>query len=177
MRIIREYLRLAIFAIGLLCGVQIPAFVDQYQKRVDAHLLEAQQNLAGFKLTAERYFEGDIEKLITHYRNSTDSVFKRDAENVQLIFEREQSLQAQWDNLSAGIIKRAYYLLTDHNPQILQETISQYSYTVPLNPSALGWGIGIALLFAALFDMSMGVCVKTCSVCYRAVRTSHKPAS
>lgn len=170
MNIIREYLRLAVFAMGLLLGVQIPAFIDQYQKRVDAHLLEARQNLAGFKQTAERYFEGDMTALIHHYRNSPDAVFQQDAKNVQLIYERTILLQNQWDNLNRGVIERAYYVARHYNPQIFQETVSQYSYTVPLKPIALGWGICIALLFAAVFDMLISSSVKTCSVCYRSLR-------
>lgn len=176
MNIFREYIRLAIFAIGLLCGVQIPAFVDQYQKRVDAHLLEAQQSLVGFQQTAERYFDGDLNKLIAHYQRSPDRVFNQDALNVRAIFQREQSLQSQWDNLRAGVVKRTYYLLTHYNAQILQETTNQFSYTVPLDPAALGWGICMALLFAALFDTSVGLSIKTCSVCYHAIRKQHTPS-
>jgi len=170
MNIVREYLRLAVFAIGLLSGVQIPAFIDQYQKRVDAHLIEAKQNLAGFRQTAERYFKGDMQKLIRHYEQSEDVIFRQDAKNVQLIFNRASLLQVQWDNLNSGVVRRAYYLATQYNPQILQETVTQYSYTVPLNPVALGWGICIALLFAALFDMMIGISAKTCSMCFYAVR-------
>jgi hypothetical protein len=174
MNIIREYLRLAIFAMGLLSGVQIPAFIDQYQKRVDAHLLEAQQNLAGFKQTAERYFNGDMAALIQHYRSSSDAIFQQDAKNLQLIYERTTLLQNQWDNLNSGVIKRVYFVVRNYNQQILQETVNQYSYTVPLEPVALGWGICIALLFAALFDITVGVGAKTCSVCYRAARNKAK---
>lgn len=170
MNIVREYLRLAVFAIGLLSGVQIPAFIDQYQKRVDAHLIEAKQNLAGFRQTAERYFKGDMQKLIRHYEQSEDVIFRQDAKNVQLIFNRASLLQVQWDNLNSGVVRRAYYLATQYNPQILQETVTQYSYTVPLNPVALGWGICIALLFAALFDMMIGISAKTCSMCFHAIR-------
>ncbi|MBN24712.1 MAG: hypothetical protein CL578_06650 [Alteromonadaceae bacterium] len=174
MNIIREYLRLAVFAMGLLSGVQIPAFIDQYQKRVDAHLLEARQNLAGFKQTAERYFEGDMTALIHHYRSSPDAVFQQDAKNVQLIYERTTLLQNQWDNLNSGVVERAYYVARHYNPQLLQETINQYSYTVPLEPVALGWGICIALLFAAVFDIFIGLSAKTCSVCYHAARNKAK---
>jgi len=75
MTIVRDYLRLILFAAGLLTGVQVPAFVDQYQKRLDAHMLEAKQSLSGFQQTADRYFAGDVQPLITHYRNNQDKVF------------------------------------------------------------------------------------------------------
>ena len=37
---LRSYLRLLLFACGLLAGVQVPGLMDQYGKRVDAHLRE-----------------------------------------------------------------------------------------------------------------------------------------
>ena len=45
---LRAYLRLVVFALGLLVGVQVPGFVDQYAKRVSAHYIEASKNFAGF---------------------------------------------------------------------------------------------------------------------------------
>jgi hypothetical protein len=52
------YSRLIIFAIGLLFGIQILSFVDQYQKRVDAHFQEVSANIAGLQLTANDLFSG-----------------------------------------------------------------------------------------------------------------------
>ncbi len=46
---LREYLRLATFALSMLIGLQLPGFMNQYQQRVDAHLKEAQHNLGGFR--------------------------------------------------------------------------------------------------------------------------------
>ena len=46
------YARLVIFAAGLLLGIQVPAFVDQYKNRVAAHYLEVSANIAGFQATA-----------------------------------------------------------------------------------------------------------------------------
>ena len=67
-----DYLRLILFCSGLLIGIQVPAVVDQYEKRIDAHLTEALQVLAGFKQTADRYFNGSVEELVKHYENSDD---------------------------------------------------------------------------------------------------------
>jgi hypothetical protein len=51
--VLRAYLRLVLFALGLLIGVQAPGFVDQYSKRVSAHYIEVTKNFAGFQRTAE----------------------------------------------------------------------------------------------------------------------------
>lgn len=44
-----SYLRLVLFAAGLLIGVQVPGFINDYAKRVEAHLIEAQTGLSGFR--------------------------------------------------------------------------------------------------------------------------------
>lgn len=44
-----SYLRLVLFAAGLLIGVQVPGFINDYAKRVEAHLIEAQNGLRGFQ--------------------------------------------------------------------------------------------------------------------------------
>ena len=44
-----SYLRLVLFAAGLLIGVQVPGFISDYAKRVEAHLIEAQTGLSGFQ--------------------------------------------------------------------------------------------------------------------------------
>jgi hypothetical protein len=41
------YVRLIVFAFGLLVGVQVPSFVDQYAKRVSAHSDRGRQQLSG----------------------------------------------------------------------------------------------------------------------------------
>ena len=43
-----DYLRIILFCSGLLIGIQIPAVVDQYAKRIDAHLTEVLDVLAVF---------------------------------------------------------------------------------------------------------------------------------
>jgi uncharacterized membrane protein len=48
----RSYLRLVLFAFGLLVGVQVPGFITDYQQRADAHRNEALQSLQGFRATA-----------------------------------------------------------------------------------------------------------------------------
>ena len=62
--IFRAYSRLAVFAVGILLGIQVPSFVEQYNQRIDAHFREVNINLSGFQDTADRLFDGDLEALI-----------------------------------------------------------------------------------------------------------------
>ena len=106
---LRGYLRLVVFALGLLVGVQGPAFVDQYAKRVSAHYLEVKRDFAGFQQAADQYFNGDVSALVAHHLQSPDVVFRGEAKTIGELFaigehqlgkiERE-GLDREWPPLS-----------------------------------------------------------------------------
>lgn len=161
---LRGYFRILVFACGLLAGLQVPGFMDQYTKRVDAHFREVSANLSGFQKTADRYFNGSIEALIVYYRQSPDPVFKQDAKSLQNLYDRYRMLLAQQQAMSGPWYKAGFHLLFYHNDDLMAETLAQYSYTVLLNPRAVAWGLAIAFLisfFLELFFLSVyrGICI------------------
>lgn len=150
--IVFDYLRLTLFSVGLLLGLQIPALVDQYQKRVDAHLTEARQNLAGFQSTADRYFDGSVEKLVVHYTQSDDPIFRQDANNIRAIYDNVKRYQAEMDSLLQGDIVAVMHVLFNAEPRLMEETLNQYTYAVVLSPQALVWGLILAFVFAVIVE-------------------------
>ena len=155
MKIINDYVRLILFCVGLLLGIQVPAVTDQYSKRVDAKLLESSQILAGFQLTADRYFSGSIEQLIHHYKQSNDVVFQQDAQNVQYIFERVKRLETELEALQGNSLSKVFHVMFRHDSAIMQETLSSYSYVIILDPSAFLWGFACALTLSMLIESFM----------------------
>ena len=75
--------------------MQVPGFIDDYAKRVDAHRLEAAQNIQGFQQTAGQFFNGSLEELVRHYRSNSDPVFQRDGENLDRLMRRARMLDAE----------------------------------------------------------------------------------
>lgn len=148
----RGYFRILVFACGLLVGIQVPGFMDQYQKRVEAHFQEVRTNLSGFQRTADRYFGGSLAALISHYRNSVDPVFADDAESVGALHRRYRMLLAQQQAMSGPWYRAGFHLLFYHNDELLAETFAQYSYTVPLNPPAAAWGLAMAFVLSFLLE-------------------------
>lgn len=147
-----DYLRIMLFCSGLLMGIQIPAVVDQYAKRIDAHLIEALDVFAGFQNTANRYFNGNIQDLINHYQNSTDPVFKHDAANILFISNRVTHLQSEQSALKQSELLRTVHVLFMADNKVFQQTLKQYSYMILIDPKALLWGLGSGFIFASLFD-------------------------
>ena len=104
---LRSYIRLVLFALGLLVGVQVPGFIKDYSIRVDAHRQEALQALEGYRNTAGQYFQGDLDALVAHYRGSPDPVFQRDGDNVEHLLRRAKLFDNEWQALQGPWYARA----------------------------------------------------------------------
>jgi hypothetical protein len=150
--VLRAYLRLVLFALGLLAGVQVPGFVDQYAKRVSAHYLESTKSIAGFQRTANQYFGGSIDALIAHHEASSDSVFKDEARDVAALYLRLKKLTIEFDAMNQPLLSRFMHVAFRPDREILGETITAYSYTVPLNEEAIICGLVAGLLLALFVE-------------------------
>jgi hypothetical protein len=164
-----DYLRLILFCSGLLIGIQVPAVVDQYEKRIDAHLTEALQILAGFQQTADRYFNGSVHELVAHYESSNDPVFKDDARNIRFISERVSALQSEAQTLQQSAVWRVLHVVTMPDKQIIQQTMQQYSYMILIDPQALIWGVICGFLIATVLEGILHL-LGFCLLCF----TPHK---
>ncbi|MEE1924890.1 DUF2937 family protein [Pseudomonas sp. 148P] len=149
---LRSYLRLILFTCGLLLGIQVPGLVNDYSQRVQAHLLESREGLKGFQQTAQRFFNGDLDALVRHYRASDDPVFLSDANSIDSLVIRNRLLESEWQALQTGWAGRTWHVLTQPEPAIREETLKGYSYQILLTPEAATWGLGCALLFALVVE-------------------------
>ena len=170
--LLKTYSRLFIFACGLLLGIQVPNFVDQYERRIDAHYLEVSANISGFKSTADLLFSGDMEALITYYAKSNDLVFESDAQSIRGIVDRYNRISNEQQALSRNILAAAMHVLLYADDEFLDETFEQYGYTVPLNMLAVEWGLAIALLLTIAIDLGLFGCIKCAGLINRKKKTS-----
>ena len=158
---LREYARLVTFSVGLLVGVQAPGFVDQYAKRVSAHYIEVQRSFSGFRETADRYFNGDVDALIAHHLASIDQVFKDEANTIRSLRDRMTALAAEATALRGSLLTQIVHVTIAADREILAETTTAYSYTVPLAPAAIVCGVtggfGAALLVEAILIGTLGL--------------------
>ncbi|MFZ3282484.1 DUF2937 family protein [Pseudomonas sp.] len=143
-----SYVRLVLFAAGLLIGVQVPGFINDYAKRVEAHLIEAQTGLRGFQGTAEQFFKGDMQALVAHYRASEDPVFRSDADSLSTLLSRQIALDKQYQAMQGPWYIRFLQVVLAADPDIRKETWNGYSYQILLTPEAMIWGMSGALLLS-----------------------------
>lgn len=156
---LRSYLRLTLFALGLLIGLQLPGFMQSYSQRVDAHRLEAEASLQGFRDTAGEFFSGDLIALVAHYRESNDPIFRKDAYSVQSLINRSALLEQESKAMSGAWYQQLWHLITRADPELIKETRTHYRYQVLLEPSVIVWGLCSALLLAWLVEGLFGLLV------------------
>ena len=142
------YLRLVLFAAGLLIGVQVPGFINDYAKRIEAHLIEAQTSLSGFQGTANQFFKGDMQALVAHYRASEDPIFRSDADSLSNLLSRQLALDKQFQAMQGPWYIRFLQVVLAADPDIRKETWNGYSYQILLTPEAMIWGMSGALLLS-----------------------------
>jgi len=150
--ILYRYLLIIVACVAMLIGLQIPNFVDQYEKRVDAHLREVSVNLQSFQDIANKYFGGDMHMLIELHRNSAEKPFQEEGAAIEKMVQRKLRFEADLAALKTSLPQKALHVLLHGDQEILDEALAQYSYAVPLNQDALIFGAVVALILLLLVE-------------------------
>jgi len=146
--------------LGVLAGIQLPGFVDQYGKSLQAHMIESERSLSEFRDEAEMFFGGSIEKLIAHYEASDDAVFQEGGLSIKAIYQRNVELQQAYRNFNQNTWKayqQAFFTPVD---DIQSEVRDSFSYTVKLSPSAILFGLVSGFLLAVFGELIVRLLAK-----------------
>jgi hypothetical protein len=155
--ILYRYLMIVVACISLLIGLQIPNFVDQYQKRVDAHLREVGINLQPFQDIASKFFGGDMSKLIELHRTSGEKPFQEEGAAIEKMLARKLRFETDMAALNTSLPQKALHVLLHGDREIVDEALGQYSYAVPLNQDALAFGAAVALAILLLVELLLAL--------------------
>jgi hypothetical protein len=155
--ILYRYLIVVVACIALLIGLQLPNFIDQYQKRVDAHLREVAVNLRPFQEIADKYFGGDLNKLIALHRDSGEKPFQEEGAAIEKMVQRKLRFEADLAALQVSLPLKAWHVLLRGDRELIDEALGQYSYNVPLNQDALIFGAATALLILLQVELLLAL--------------------
>jgi len=150
---IHHYTSLIVFSAFLLTGVQLPNFIDQYEKRLDAHYLEVLQNFMGFQGIADQLHDRDILALIDKHKRSTDPTFRAEAEPIEAMYQRKLRFESERNALNTSFLGKVWHVLLFADAEIRSETISNYTATFPLTRTAMISGIIAGLLGCGLMEL------------------------
>lgn len=155
MKKISDYLKLAVFVVGILVGVQIPGFVDQYGKNLNAHVAESSTSVAEFQDDADKFFAGDMSKLVKHYDSKDDPVMVSGGESIGALVSRNQLLTEAQQQFSESIYSPYIQVFITPFEEIRNEVWSNYTYQITLNSSAIIIGVVTGLVVLGVFDLLM----------------------
>ena len=153
MRKIIEYLRLILFVGGVLIGIQVPGFVDQYSKSLEAHSRESSLSLEKFQADANKYFNGDLEKLISHYQSNDDPVFNNGGDSIKAIYSRNLLLGKAVEEFHRTTYSAYIHVFLHPVTQIKNEVWESYTYNILLNESAIIGGLSLGVILSAITDL------------------------
>ncbi|MCL1047068.1 DUF2937 family protein [Shewanella electrodiphila] len=176
MKSIMEYLRLILFVSGVLLGVQVPAFVDQYGQRLQAHTQEAKLSLDEFQRDADRFFAGDIQKLISHYQQNPDQVINAGGDSIEAIYQRYQLLNGALNQFNQTAYSRFEQVAFEPMEDIRQEVWNNFSHTIMLDTRAIAIGLVLGFLLSLICELCLVGCGKGCKHAYRALKPKGQPA-
>lgn len=160
-----EYIKLVIFVGAILVGIQVPGFVDQYGKNLAARVSESQHSIAVFQADADKYFAGDLNRLLKHYQQQVDPVIIAGGASIGSLVERNIQLTQALQVFNQSIYSPYQQVFLQPIQEIRAEVWQNYSYTVVLNGTSIVIGILVAVLLLALFEMSLFSCAVVCKKC------------
>lgn len=153
MSFLYRYLIVIIACVALIIGVQIPNLLDQYQKRVDAHLREVLVNIQPFQAIANKYFAGDMSKLVEMHRASAEKLFQEEGAAIEQMLQRKLRFETDLAALNTSLPQKLLHIVLRGDHEMLAEVRSQYTYAVPLNQDALIFGTTVALLILMIVEL------------------------
>jgi hypothetical protein len=152
-----HYFSLVLFTAAVMVGIQLPNFVDQYVKRVDAHYHEAETNIAGFVAVARQFHNGSLERLIENHHNSSDPVFQAEAAPVQAMYDRKVQLQVEHAALQGPLWQQVKHIALHGNKQMLEETWRRYTASLPLTLEAVVCGLLFGVVVSLALELMLAV--------------------
>lgn len=148
---------LSLAALALLLGIQIPNFIDQYEKRLDAHLIEVQTNLRPFQEIANRFHDGSLDALIEHHERSPDPSFHAEGEAIRTLLSRYQRFTREQAQLQVNLPSQVVFIATRADRELIDETRRQYSFGLVLNRQAVVAGLVSMIGLVVVLELVAGL--------------------
>jgi hypothetical protein len=157
MNFFRRYLIVVFAGVSLLFGIQVPNFVDQYEKRVDAHLVEVTHTLRPYQEIAARHYNGSLYALIEFHKNATVKTFQEEGAAIDNMYKRKRRFEADRLALKSGFFWKVVHIMINGDRELLNETATQYSYAIPLNQDAVLSGVILAAANIMILESLFGL--------------------
>jgi hypothetical protein len=157
MSLLRGLLDRLLLVCAVVAGGLVPGFIAQYRQRLGGRLDQARLDLQPWQSLADRFYGGDIDKLIQYHLGSTDPRFRAEGAIIRSLVASVQQLQAAVDALHGSLLHQVAWLTAHADPGLVRATFADWVPTFALSAEgvlfALLLGVGVWLLFQALWGL------------------------
>lgn len=153
MSFIYRYFLIIVACAAILVGIQIPNFVDQYEKRLDAHFREVSKNIQGYLEIANQFHNKNMEALIKKHEASTDPTFRQEAKPIKEMYGRYVRFSKEKLAMDTDFVHKVLHLILARDNELFLETKEQYSFAILLNQVSVATGAVTALAVLILLEV------------------------
>jgi len=157
MSLLRGLLDRLLLVCAVVAGGLVPGFIAQYRQRLGGRLDQARLDLQPWQSLADRFYGGDMEKLIQYHMSSTDPKFHAEGAIIRSLVESVQHLQSAVDALRGNVYEQLGYLTLHGDTGLVHATAHDWVPTFALSNDgllfALVVGVAVWLLFQALWGL------------------------
>jgi len=150
-----------LFTLSFILGLQAPEFMQQYIQRLSGHLEEVKYQLLKFQTIADLQFNGDLNFMITRYRENTDSAIAQTGEIIGAMNDRLTGFELQLSQLQNNdYLTQLYNFVRQIDLLMAQATLNNFELAVPLEIGALSTGAIFACVVLLLKASTIGILKK-----------------
>jgi Protein of unknown function (DUF2937) len=158
MSFIRGLIDRLLLVCAIVAGGLVPGFIAQYRQRLGGRLDQARLDLALWQKIADRYFQGDLGKLIQYHLASKDPTFHSEGGAIQALLASVQHLQSEAAALHGSLFQQVIYLTLHGDPDLARATLGDWVPTFGLSAEAivfaLVFAVGLWLIFQASWSVT-----------------------
>jgi hypothetical protein len=151
MFVLRGVLDRLLLVCAVVAGGLVPGFIAQYRQRLGGRLDQARLDLEPWQQLADRFYQGDIDKLIQFHLHSSDARIQADGAIIRALVGSVHQLQSALDALHGSVFQQAAYLALHADPGLARATFHAWVPTFALSADgilfALLSALGVWLLF------------------------------
>ncbi len=170
MKKIFEYLRLIFFMTGVLIGIQVPSFIDQYGKNLESRLSESAVSLEKFQYDANRHFGGDIARLIEHYQSNPDPIFNDGGDSISSIYRRNLMLRKAYEEFNRNGYSAYIHVFLSPMIEIKNQVWENYTYNIMLDTTAIIFGLSMGIVLSAIAELTVSLLISVGSLLSRQLK-------